>query len=286
MRHKKRTLAMILLLAVACIAGVELTVCRHFAPALYQEITAPVRRGFDMAGRFCRDTLSSLSDLWDSVAASRSKEEAPVSQLAEEPALETELPISDPSVTELQDVDGHQILTGGAVKIRYYNQGDDAWADQPYGSDDIGHYGCGPTAMAMVVSSMTDTDSDPAVMAEWAVQHGYWARRSGSYLSIVKGTAEAYGLRVESMPEHTPEAMRDALLSGKLLVALMGPGHFTKGGHFVLIRGITLSGEVLVADPNSRERSLVTWDPQLILDELSTSTSNGAPLWALSYPDA
>jgi hypothetical protein len=62
----------------------------------------------------------------------------------------------------------------------------------------------------------------------------------------------------------------------------MGPGHFTQRGHFILLRGTTLSGEVLVADPNSRERSLTAWDPQLILDELSSHTSDGAPLWALS----
>jgi hypothetical protein len=62
----------------------------------------------------------------------------------------------------------------------------------------------------------------------------------------------------------------------------MGPGHFTQGGHFILLRGITLDGKVLVADPSSRERSLTAWDPQVILDELSSSTSAGAPLWTLS----
>ena len=71
-----------------------------------------------------------------------------------------------------------------------------------------------------------------------------------------------------------------------MLVALMGKGHFTTGGHFILIRGVTLSGDVLVADPNSLERSLQTWDPQLILDELSSARDHGAPLWILSAPRA
>ena len=66
----------------------------------------------------------------------------------------------------------------------------------------------------------------------------------------------------------------------------MGKGHFTTGGHFILIRGVTLSGDVLVADPNSLERSLQTWDPQLILDELSSARDHGAPLWILSAPRA
>ena len=65
-------------------------------------------------------------------------------------------------------------------------------------------------------------------------------------------------------------------------MALMGKGHFTNGGHFIVLRGVTLDGRILVADPNSRERSLASWDPQLILDELSASRSNGAPLWRFS----
>ncbi len=285
MRHKKRNIIGLVLLAIACIAAIELVACRHFAPELYQELTAPVYQGFNTARNACHRALSGISALWDKITAPDEEEDAPVNQLAGEPALVIDLPISDPSVTELLEIDGRQILTGGAIEINYFNQGDETWADQPYGSDNIGRYGCGPTAMVMAVTSMTGTESDPTTMAEWAVEQGYWARKSGSYLSIVEGTAAAFGLHAESLTEHTPEAMREALLSGDLLVALMGPGHFTQGGHFLLIRGITLSGEVLVADPNSTERSLTTWDPQLILDELSTSTSSGAPLWVLSHPE-
>ena len=35
----------------------------------------------------------------------------------------------------------------------------------------------------------------------------------------------------------------------------MSAGHFTSGGHFILLRGVTLDGNILVADPNSRARS-------------------------------
>lgn len=62
----------------------------------------------------------------------------------------------------------------------------------------------------------------------------------------------------------------------------MTRGHFTERGHFIILRGVTLEGRVLVADPNSRERSLAAWEPQLILDELSSSCSSGAPLWRIS----
>ena len=180
---------------------------------------------------------------------------------------------------------GQERLTGGLLDIIYFNQADDAWSDKAYGSDTLGPYGCGPVAMAMVVSSMTEQTVNPEEMAQWTAKQGYWARKSGSYLSIISGTAKAHGLVAESFSGRTPESVQEALLSGKVLVALMGPGHFTNRGHFILLRGVTLGGMVLVADPSSRERSLALWDAQLILDELSTSTSSGAPLWAISLPE-
>lgn len=193
--------------------------------------------------------------------------------------------MTDPLITELRQDGDRQILTGGVVNMVYFDQGSEEWADQPYGSDLIGGYGCGPTAMAMLVASLTREETDPAVMAQWAVDNGYWARKGGSWLSIVEGTGEAFGFPVESCASRSSDELLQTLFSGKLLVALMGPGHFTKRGHFIILRGATLTGEVLVADPNSSERSLTTWDPQLILDELSSNTNDGGPLWIVSVPE-
>lgn len=286
--HQKRRLRVFLLLAllaVLCIAGAELAASSFFAPALYEKITAPVRNGIQAAADFGGRMAADVSAWWSELTAPEEELAENEIQVAAEPVISPQAPISDPSVTELKESHGKEVLTGGTTVVVYYNQGDEAWADQPYGSDDIGSYGCGPTALAMAVSSMTGQDVDPAQMAQWAVERGYWAKRSGSYLSIVQGAAAEYGLTAGPIRERTPQAVREALLAGDLLVALMGPGHFTDGGHFILVRGVTLSGSLLVADPNSLERSLMEWDAQVILDELSTSTSSGAPLWVLSKSD-
>jgi len=53
----------------------------------------------------------------------------------------------------------------------------------------------------------------------------------------------------------------DALASGeKLVIAIMAKGHFTKSGHFILLRGVTSDGKILVADPISTSRSAQEWD--------------------------
>nr|WP_325250313.1 C39 family peptidase [uncultured Oscillibacter sp.] len=301
----RRNLALIILLAVLCVGAVELAACSFFAPAVYEQITAPVRQGAQTAALACGRAAAALSQaseeahrlvsrrisaagvqtavLWSRLTAP--KEEALPEediQLADDPVLTGGGPAADPAVTELNVINGQEILTGGTIPIVYFNQGSETWADQPYGTDDIGRYGCGPTAMAMVVGSMTEADTDPLQMAQLAVSLGHWAKRGGSYLSVVEGLASASGLTAVSLQERTPDALMDALTGSNLLVALMGPGHFTKGGHFIVLRGVTLSGKILVADPNSQERSLMEWEPELILEELSRSTSDGAPLWVIS----
>lgn len=311
-KHLARNIALVLLLAVLCIGGVELAACRHFAPETYDRIVAPARyavsvmvdtgkAALDAAGQFCQAAGNKALELagWATQQAGRAAQQAaafwerltadPVEILqvikeTPEPEPSFYLPAGDPPLTEVLEADGKQILTGGTVDIVYYCQSDEQWADQLYGTDPIGPYGCGPTAMAMVVASMTDTDTDPALMAAWAAEHGYWARRSGSYHSIIQGTARAFGLEATAIDERTADAVRRELYSGHILAALVGPGHFTTGGHFILIRGVTLSGDVLVADPNSLERSLEVWNPQIILDELSSARDSGAPLWVLSQP--
>ena len=195
-----------------------------------------------------------------------------------------ELVLEDPAVTELVVRDGQEVLTGGSVEVAFFCQGEEPWASQPFGPDEIGRFGCGPTAMSMLVTSLTGEVVDPAEMAALTAQAGYCAPGSGSYLSIVEGAAAAFGLEVEPVRDFSPDQLCQDLASGSLFVALMGPGHFTKGGHFILLRGVTLEGTVLVADPNSRERSLTAWDPELLLSELSASRSSGAPLWRFPAP--
>ena len=310
---KKRNIIMAVLLAVLCIGLVELIASSRFAPEFYHRVTDPIyhgvalaadacQTGLHAAGKFCRDTGEQLTQL------SRQAVDNTVERAAE---LWTELtaphevpsdgdgpgeesgspdlfnpPASEPPVTEMLEVDGRQVVTGGGHDVTCFYQAGEDWAEKPYGTDTIGPYGCGPTVMAMAVASLTDTETDPAVMAAWAVEHGYWAKRSGSYHSIIIGTAQKFGIQAEAFPSRDPADMRRALREGNMLVALVGPGHFTTGGHFILIRGTTLTGDVLVADPNSPERSLETWDPQIILDELSSARDNGAPLWLLSMPDS
>ena len=197
----------LILLTALCIGGTELAVCRFADPVLYQQITSPIRR---KAADLRDETAALAAAAWDTLSYAREQmtealrrgEDVSLEDQAADSPVEAEVPpAADPAITSLKDRGGQEILTGGSREIIYYNQSDPEWSDQPYGSDTLGKYGCGPVSMAMAVSSLTEQTADPAEIAQWAVDNGHWARHGGSYLSIVSGVAENYGLSVESVPD-------------------------------------------------------------------------------------
>jgi len=171
------------------------------------------------------------------------------------------------------------VFTDGYTQVTYYNQLDERWKDSAYGTDSIGGYACGPTAMAIVVSSLTSETVDPPHMAQWAYENGYWCSKSGSYHTLIPGASEEWGLSCEGCTASEPQRIVDALAEGKLVVALMSKGHFTSGGHFIVLRGVTSDGKILVADPASYKRSEKEWDLSIILNEASRRAGAGGPFW-------
>lgn len=171
-------------------------------------------------------------------------------------------------------------FTDGAVEVVYFNQYDERYANEPYGTDHIGGYGCGPTSMSIVVSSLTGDIVDPIEMAEWSYENGYWCSKSGSYHALIPAAAKAWGLPVEGCTASEPQRIVDALGEGKLVVALMTKGHFTSSGHFIVLRGVE-DEQILVADPASTSRSQKAWDLSIILNEASKSAAAGGPFWII-----
>ena len=171
-------------------------------------------------------------------------------------------------------------FTDGATEVVYFNQLDERYANEPYGTDNIGGYACGPTSMSIVVSSLTSETVDPVEMSKWAYENGYWCSKSGSYHTLIPGAAKAWGLPVEGCTASEPQRIVDALSEGKLVVALMTKGHFTKSGHFIVLRGVQ-DGQILVADPASYNRSQKLWDLSIILNEASRRAGAGGPFWII-----
>ena len=165
------------------------------------------------------------------------------------------------TLSELEDTDGE------FVHYYQYNY------QESYGyGTTIASSGCGPTAMAMVLTKMTGKKVTPVETANWSLKNGYRIKDNGTAWAYFGAIAPQYGINCQQMSV-TKSNIIDNLKAGKMLIMVVGPGHFTKGGHYIVLRGITEDGRIIVADPNSESRSQQTWDISVFLNE-------GRQLWA------
>lgn len=157
-----------------------------------------------------------------------------------------------------------------------YLQTDSRWAKWPYSNKDentnIGASGCGPTAMAMVIATWADPSVTPVTTCEWALKKGYKATGNGTYHSYFVPQAAAYGLDCYRVNTSSIQYMsssnaakyhqeaHDAVDEGHLVICLMGPGNWTRGGHYILWYSND-GDDVLINDPASTKstRTRNTW---------------------------
>lgn len=159
----------------------------------------------------------------------------------------------------------------------YFNQGDSAWNQNGYC---IAKAGCGPTSMAVVITSLTGKWVTPLDTAIWGYQHGFYSRE-GSAHEMIPAMAAAYGLRCQGAGTDY-QAIKKALKAGKPVVCLMGPGYFTRGGHFMVLVAIDNNDCVTVADVGSRTRSAYKYRLADVIAQ-SKGASAGGPFWIMSY---
>jgi hypothetical protein len=178
---------------------------------------------------------------------------------------------------------GDVVFSNTITPVVYYNQTDARWGNEPYGkTSTIGRAGCGPTALAIAVASLTDNRVTPYEVAQWSMKGGYVCEGSGSYHSLISNGGRHYGLTVTSIGRDGKKLV-EALQEGKLVIAIMSKGHFTNSGHFIVLRGVTEDGKLLVADPASVKRSDKEWDLRIVTSEASRKIgSAGGPFWVLS----
>ena len=97
---------------------------------------------------------------------------------------------------------------------------------------------------------------------------------SGSSWDGIISVANMYGYKTVQVSKNGDiSKVTSALASGKsLVIALMGPGTFTSGGHYIVLTGTRSDGYVSVADPASRTRTNTKWfSMNLVVEEAKDS---------------
>ena len=153
----------------------------------------------------------------------------------------------------------------------FYRQNWSSVKDAPYGDCGFGQCGCGPTCVAAIVSNLAGVPVDPEEMRVYGLSVGSWLPSGGTTYGFLIETAKKYGISATQIYAGDKNALFEALKDeNKLVLATMGPGDFTLGAHFMLFRGITDEGKILIADSYSFEHSVKEWDYDVLYSQLKT----------------
>lgn len=149
-----------------------------------------------------------------------------------------------------------------------YLQIDKKWKNLDYSakgeSTTIGASGCGPTAAAMLIETITGKKFTPVDACKWSLDHGYKAPHQGTYYAYFEPQFKAFGLTCYQMswvntyhkPDHANHDKAFELLKqGYYLIALMKKGTWTSSGHFVVVWWE--DGKVRINDPASTKDARV-----------------------------
>ena len=120
-----------------------------------------------------------------------------------------------------------------------YKQYDSKWKNVVFTKNNtynknqtIGSSGCGPTAVSDIVCTWWDSSVTPVDMAALAVSKGYRSENNGTSWGFFKFVASKYGASkfIQTSAYATAEA---AIQNGAYVVCSMGPGIWTKKGHYI-----------------------------------------------------
>lgn len=110
------------------------------------------------------------------------------------------------------------------------------------------------------------------MIKNYADENGYCVDGGGSLWTLMSEGAQKLGIDSTELPLDKQRVINN-LEVGNPVVCIMGPGDFTKKGHFIVMTGIE-NGKIKINDPNSIENSNKLWN----FDDISSQINN---LWAM-----
>ena len=152
----------------------------------------------------------------------------------------------------------------GEPKLTYISQIDERWRNYPYTvtnnkNQTIGKSGCGVATAAMIIDSIVGNVS-VTELADVFVKYGYRSPNNGTYWSANRAIADEFDIEYKETSNFS--VMLEMLKNNNYIIASVGNGLFTTGGHYIMIYGI--EGD-----------NLKIYDPYLYVGKFDTSTRRG-----------
>lgn len=156
-----------------------------------------------------------------------------------------------------------------------YSQFDKRWSGKPFGTNTIAGGGCGPSAMAMIITALTHQSVTPDQVAATGGANG---GQSDWKLPEIIANSGKWPIQVEKISH---DKIDDTLTKGGM-VWLCGKdiAPFSKDGHCIGIRGRTSNDKWLIFDSGNTENSNKEWDKSNIYQGLKNNKGDGS-VWAV-----
>ena len=132
--------------------------------------------------------------------------------------------------------------------------------------------GCGATSVSMVIAYLTENvEQNPYTLFYHAVEMGRY-HGSGLDHETLSWLLRENGVQSRWIRNDAQDVV-EALNEGKPVIAHMGPGIFTSGGHYIVLRGVTEDGKILVNDPASEKKTHSAFPIETLMTQARTYDS-------------
>lgn len=139
------------------------------------------------------------------------------------------------------------------IKPYFYKQIDRRWANYTIKNSSgyvrMGSSACGPVTVCNLVCGLKGSIIKPRKMFYNYVKKGWCLRGIGSYWSSMINGPALYGVKMKQT--RSKSEVKKALQKNQFVIMLMGPGLWTRGGHYILAYYCTSDGHVYISDPSS-----------------------------------
>lgn len=118
------------------------------------------------------------------------------------------------------DIITYDTVANCQKRVVYYNQGEEPWANMGYGTSTIGGAGCGPTSMAIVISTLTGQTVNPQMTCAYSIANGEYVSGVGTAHSFPTNAAHHWGLTCERVGKDRMGYVVQSLKEGKMVVEI------------------------------------------------------------------
>ena len=149
-------------------------------------------------------------------------------------------------------------------KMVYYNQYNKKWANIPYPSANhpkatVQTSGCGTTAGAMVIATLSDKKITPIDITKYSLKNGYRALE-GTSEQLFPALAKKYNLDIKQT--YNLIEMVNAVKKGGISICLMNDWFRDGSGHYIVVHKI-VGKSIMIKDPASTFNSVKLFSKDL-----------------------